>query len=501
MQFREASCAVARLLSEFPFGGLFRGLIWFQCARWQLNQRLFYGDTIIPDQANMLGIDHWQNGNCTGMPNDGALLGLSIGKRLRHFLNAEAIGHEQRFWFGIHASPAVITKLIIHGIRYATLPLFGGVDKIRAECLRPDFFPVVPSSDQSNMRQYASWSIMLFRWGHVHVRLHMFFLLFAAFTLFLSWSEGEQVKNATWYAAGAIGILLVSVLLHELGHYFTAQHFGGDGPLLVLWPLGGLCPLQPPLDPRQELLMHLAGPLINLGLCAIAGIVVSAQIGSEWLGLLHPLAPKNLFAGPVPLLVAKGTFWMNWILFLVNLLPAFPFDGGRALRSAIVAMNPDISVRRAAFLVAGLAKLTAVVFLVLAVLWWSDESNRLVPVWFSLVLLALFLYFSAKQEEERVEEGDSEEELFGYDFSQGYTSLERTGPASQENISPFRRWLEERRQARLQRQIQIEAEEERRVDEILSRLHEQGMSGISAEDRALLKRVSQRLRHRQSKDG
>jgi stage IV sporulation protein FB len=286
-----------------------------------------------------------------------------------------------------------------------------------------------------------------------------------------------------------------------LGHYFTAKHFGGDGTLLVLWPLGGLCPLQPPPDPRREFVMHLAGPLVNLTICVISGIILASRIGNQWMNLLYPLAPKNLLnptAAEGYLQAIRLIFWINWVIFLANLLPAFPFDGGRALRAAITAINPTVNPRRTAFVVAGLAKLASVVLVVMAILCWSDTSNEYVPIWFSLALLAIFLYFSANQEEERAEDGESEDEMFGYDFSQGYTSLERTSQMTKAHVSPFRRWLEDRRQARLQQQRQVEADEERRVDEILERLHEHGMNGISAEDRALLKRVSQRLKHRQA---
>jgi hypothetical protein len=235
-----------------------------------------------------------------------------------------------------------------------------------------------------------------------------------------------------------------------------------------------------------------------------AGAVTAAHVGSEWVGLLHPLSPQGLFTFPLEtsaiLLTAKLAFWFNWVLLLVNLLPAFPFDGGRALRSALVASNPEIRPRRAAHLVATFAKFAALGLLALAALWWSDKSNTVMPVWFSLVLLAMFLYFSARQEEDRADESEPDEELFGYDFSQGYTSLERTSEVHPEHISPFRRWLEERRQNRERRKKQVEADEERRVDEILSRLHDQGIDSLSAEDRSLLKRVSQRLRHRQGKE-
>ena len=76
------------------------------------------------------------------------------------------------------------------------------------------------------MRDQAIWSVSLGRWNGVQLRLHMFFLLFAAFTLYLSWREEPAAADMVWIAAGSLGILLVSVVLHELGHYFAAVRFG-----------------------------------------------------------------------------------------------------------------------------------------------------------------------------------------------------------------------------------------------------------------------------------
>jgi stage IV sporulation protein FB len=354
------------------------------------------------------------------------------------------------------------------------------------------------------MRQSASWSIGLGRWGGVQLRVHMFFWLFAAFTLFLSWSRSSMIGrgNLTWVVAAGIGIWFISLLLHECGHLLTALRFGGESEQIVIWPFGGLEPPRPLPDPRHEFAMHLAGPLVNAGLCLISGIVVAMHAGGDVGGLLNPLAPKNLLEPPNAswlLIGAKLTCWINCVLWLANLLPAFPFDGGRAMRAGLLATRPDLSPRRAVLLVTSLAKVVAFVLIVIALLMWSNETNPLIPVWFSLVLLAILLYFSARQEEERIDEVESEEQLFGYDFSQGYTSLERSTPSQPEPIGPFRRWLQERRQARLEQQRELEQEEERRVDEILGRLHEHGMESLSVEERLLLQRVSQRYRHRQER--
>ena len=164
-------------------------------------------------------------------------------------------------------------------------------------------------------------------------------------------------------------------------------------------------------------------------------------------------------------------------------------------------MWPDSSPHRARFIVATLAKVTAFALVVIAILVRDQMTDGFVPLWFALVVLAIFLYFGAKQEEGPREEIDSEDELFGYDFSRGYTSLEQSSERQQAQPGPFARWLEERKSAKLQREQEIEQEEERRADELLGRLHEKGMDSLSDEERSLLKRVSARYRERNSNQG
>ena len=182
------------------------------------------------------------------------------------------------------------------------------------------------------MRNSASWSTSLGSWGGVQLRVHVLFWLFAACTMYLSSSQpSESGHQLVWAAAGIIGILFISLLLHECGHFFAALQFGGDSEQIVIWPLGGLSPPRPPADPRHELAVHLAGPLVNAALCVMAGMVVAMHDGTNVTDLLNPLAPRNLFDPPsagLLLVTAKLTCWINCVLWLVNLLPAFPFDGG-----------------------------------------------------------------------------------------------------------------------------------------------------------------------------
>jgi Zn-dependent protease len=344
------------------------------------------------------------------------------------------------------------------------------------------------------MRDFSNWSLNLGEWCGVQVRLHAFFLLFAVFTLYLS--TRDQAAAGMGYAGPLILIILfLSVLAHEVGHSFAAFKVGGSTEQIVLGPLGGFTQPTVPHEPQHELLTALAGPLVNLAIWLLTAPLLGLA-GVELTGLLNPLEPKAVVEGAPWLVALKLTFWLNWLLVLVNLLPAFPLDGGRILRSILW---PAFGPRTAVLVVARGAMITAVGMCVIAWVLRDAFPTALVPAWMALLLFAIFLFFSAQQEIARLEEHDSEEELFSYDFSQGYTSLERNFERQRRRgPGPLRRWLEKRRDDKRIAQQQLEQEEESQVDAILARLHETGMDGLSAKERSLLERVSARYRNRQS---
>ena len=93
--------------------------------------------------------------------------------------------------------------------------------------------------------------------------------------------------------------------------------------------------------------------------------------------------------------------------------------------------------------------------------------------------------------------GFFEDGVFGYDFSEGYTSLE----GSAAKVRPYResalkRWRRRRSELRRQRRLAREAAEERRMDEILEKLHREGRSALTDEEHRFLVRVSAKYRNR-----
>lgn len=332
--------------------------------------------------------------------------------------------------------------------------------------------------------------MQLGRWFGMHVRVHAIFVAVAVFALFLSTSRQHEAPG---YGALSIAILFLSVLAHELAHCWAAARVGGSAERITIGPLGGLTHPEVPRESQPELITALAGPVVNLGvLLVVLPILAATNIGI--VALLSPLTPVGLIDGEWWEVALKLTFWINALLLMVNLLPAFPFDGASMLRTVLW---PALDHRTASLATVRVAKLTALGVCVLAWLLRDSRSAEVLPAWVPLVLLAALIYFCAQQEGIRLEASQWDEELFSYDFSQGYTSLERASESPRRPGGSLRRWLETRRELRQRRRQWQEQEEERQVDDILMRLHETGMDSLSAKERAILDRVSARYRNRQ----
>jgi stage IV sporulation protein FB len=343
--------------------------------------------------------------------------------------------------------------------------------------------------------QTSAWSLNCGLWGGVRVQLHASLLVAGVLMVYIAaMSSIGATGDASLYGLMCWVILLASVILHELGHILAAWRLGGSTDLIVLGPLGGLHSPQVPREPHREVAVALAGPAANMVVMTILGpplLLNGVNLGQI---VLQPLHPAKILVDNNPALSAvQMAFWLNWLLVLANLLPAAPLDGGRALRSILW---PVMGYRGALRTLSRSGMLVALLLCLVALLAHEPGDVRLVPLWLPLVLMAVYLYFSARRESQRVDDEVGEDDLFGYDFSQGYTSLERPRAAARNQPGPLRRWLEQRRQIRQRRLREMEAEEERRVDEVLIRIKESGKESLSSEEQSLLERVSARYRNR-----
>jgi len=142
------------------------------------------------------------------------------------------------------------------------------------------------------------------------------------------------------------------ILLHEFGHALAARCFGVSTVDIIITPIGGLARLvRMPLKPVQELLITVAGPAVNL---VIAGLFCVFLYWTK-----QPMALTG--NGDQIVAFPQLLMWANLVLFLFNLIPAFPMDGGRILRSSLSIFFGHSQATRMAVIV---GKIFAIVFFI-----------------------------------------------------------------------------------------------------------------------------------------
>lgn len=172
------------------------------------------------------------------------------------------------------------------------------------------------------------WSFKAARCAGIDVYVHATFFILLAWAGISIWQR-QANAGAVIGGIGFIVVLFVCVVLHEFGHALTARHFGIRTRNITLLPIGGVAALERmPEDPKQELLVALAGPAVNM-------VIALALWG--WLALTGGLAGAADVATTDGPLLAR-LMAINVVLAVFNLLPALPMDGGRVLR-ALLAMR------------------------------------------------------------------------------------------------------------------------------------------------------------------
>src|SRR5437588_2722267 len=188
-----------------------------------------------------------------------------------------------------------------------------------------------------------SWSIPIGKILGADLRVH------ATFALLLLYIAAKEAQDGPGLARGSAlaGILLASVLAHELAHIAVAALAGAAPRLVLLLPIGGI-PFGFALEAevvsgtrwQREVRIALAGPAISLALALSCGLLLAvAGLGSPlW---QHPLVDSAA--------LLRSCFWINLSLGAFNLLPAYPLDGGRVLRAVLSHWLPATrATRRAA---------------------------------------------------------------------------------------------------------------------------------------------------------
>jgi Zn-dependent protease len=225
-----------------------------------------------------------------------------------------------------------------------------------------------------------SASLNLGRYAGIKVQIHWTFWLLFLFIGFMVYNNGGTFQDLLWNFL-FIFALFFCVVLHEYGHALAARRYGVGTRSITLLPIGGVASLKEmPEDPKQEFVIAIAGPMVNVVIAILLYLVVPVEnfltedpeLMEEQLSTIN--AANFLFY----------LFSVNVALVVFNLIPAFPMDGGRIFRALLATRMSRVQATRAA---AALGKFMALIFFLFGLF-----SNII------LAVIAVFIYFGAHSE-------------------------------------------------------------------------------------------------------
>lgn len=226
----------------------------------------------------------------------------------------------------------------------------------------------------------------------IPVHVHWTFALIFVYIYFLG-SFSDSAPGLTRSYMILILMLFVCVLMHEYGHALMARRFGVGTHDIILSPIGGIARLNKlPEKPIQEFLVAIAGPAVNLVIVLLlAPFYFGAISALDRSNLINSIfnASGNYFAPDLSLggFLIVGLFWLNIVLAIFNMVPAFPMDGGRVLRALLSLRLSRVKATRFAALI---GKIFAVGFAI-----WGLVGQ---PMNFLYVFIGVFIFITAANE-------------------------------------------------------------------------------------------------------
>lgn len=215
---------------------------------------------------------------------------------------------------------------------------------------------------------------------NIPVKIHWTFGFLVVFVIYIGF-----LNDLYWNEILAFGlyvlVLFLCVIFHEYGHALMARKYGVTTRDIILSPIGGIARLENiPEEPVKELMIALAGPAVNV----LLAIVLSLIAVFVFNGSVLPTS-SDLELLVIPSEFISFVIIMNIALFVFNLVPAFPMDGGRVLRSLLAMKWGRLKATQIAQLI---GKIIAIVFVIIGLMYGH----------IMLGLIGLFIYFTAGSE-------------------------------------------------------------------------------------------------------
>ncbi len=231
-----------------------------------------------------------------------------------------------------------------------------------------------------------TWSLRIGTIAGIGIFVHWTFsiLIIAVLFLFLVGLDADLIT-----AIGGVFFILAlfaCVLLHELGHALCARRYNIGTRDITMLPIGGLARLERmPTEPKHEFWIAVAGPAVNVAIAGAVFVLIALVHGAEAI-----VPEEGLLIDLLDGLPLVNLMWMNVVLVVFNMIPAFPMDGGRVLRAALAARLPYHHATRIA---ATIGQGIAILFGLLGLLAFQ-------PI---LLLIAIFVFLGAQAEAQYAE--------------------------------------------------------------------------------------------------
>jgi Zn-dependent protease len=349
------------------------------------------------------------------------------------------------------------------------------------------------------VRDVLSWSFPIGQLFGIMIRVHFTMPLLMIGLIGREWGRKDTIPNSWHDAAMLMGLMFLSVLIHEFGHCFAARFMDGESDEILLWPLGGLAFCKSlPNTWRAHFVFSAGGPLMDLAKCIVIGLIlvfafdVLPPLNPFWYpyrlnesgAIALPSWDGTKMTDSLPVIILARFFWISWVLMLFNLiLVGYPFDSGRMLQAALW---PRLGHYQATY-VAIYCGFGVMAIVGVCAIWFVEPL---------LAFLTVFIYVACAQEMQMLE-STHEDSMFG-DFSQGYTSLEKDEPAQpkvkKQNF--IQRWLAQRAAKKLQQEQEQREADDRRMDELLEKIQKFGKTSLTDEEQRFLKRVADRYKNK-----
>ena len=221
-------------------------------------------------------------------------------------------------------------------------------------------------------------SIKILKIKGINIYVHWTFIMLIGIILLVNIQNGNDIHKVFWSLAFFISVF-ISVTLHEFGHALMASRYGIKARGIILLPIGGVASIEKfPEKPEQELLVCLIGPLINLFIAFIIKVFYLQNTEIFNININCSIYDKNC------LLI--NLYFINIGIGLLNLIPAFPMDGGRIFR-ALLAFK--MNYIKATSIATKVGKIIAVGFIALGIIL----INVILP------FVGFFIIFSANTED------------------------------------------------------------------------------------------------------